>query len=58
MEKDPETYKAKAIAAGLVYPTEETCLRCHNDESSNFKDFDFAERKLLVHPDPKEKSPK
>lgn len=57
-KKDPETYKAKAIAAGLIYPTEETCLRCHNDESPNFKDFDFAERKLLVHPELKKKTAK
>lgn len=57
-KKDPEAYKAKAITAGLIYPTEETCLRCHNDESPNFKEFEFAKRKLLVHPELKKKTAK
>lgn len=33
--------RAKAIAAGLVIPNEETCKKCHNAESPNFKAFDF-----------------
>lgn len=55
-KKDPETYKAKAIEAGLVYPTEETCVRCHNDESPHYKEFKFEERKKLVHPKPEKKA--
>lgn len=51
---DPETYKKMAIDAGLVYPTEETCVKCHNKNSPNFKEFDFAKRKDLVHPAPKD----
>jgi len=47
---DPETYKKMAIEAGLVYPTEETCVRCHNEKSPNFKEFKFEERKTKVHP--------
>lgn len=47
---NPEAHKKMAIEAGLVYPTEETCLRCHNKKSPNFKEFVFEERKKLVHP--------
>ena len=37
--KDP----AKAKAAGLVYPVSESvCVKCHNKESPNFKEFDYA----------------
>jgi len=43
----------KALANGLIMPTEEVCLQCHNDESPDFKGFDFAEYvKLIAHPDP------
>ncbi len=34
--------KEKAIAAGLVIPNEETCRRCHNEESPTYKGFDYA----------------
>ena len=48
---DPETYKKKAIEAGLIYPTEENCKKCHKKEGNpNFKEFKFAERKGKVHP--------
>ena len=47
--------KAKAIAAGLVIPTKETCVRCHNTESPNYKEFNFEESfKKIAHPQPKE----
>jgi hypothetical protein len=37
--------------AGLVIPTAETCVRCHTKEGNpNFKEFDFAKSKGLVHP--------
>jgi hypothetical protein len=49
-EADPETQKKKAIAAGLIYPTETDCQRCHKKEGNpNFKEFVFAQRKPLVH---------
>lgn len=48
---DPETYKAKAIEAGLVYPTEENCKGCHKKEGNpNFKPFDWEKMSPLVHP--------
>jgi nitrate/TMAO reductase-like tetraheme cytochrome c subunit len=45
-------YKKKAMVAvisgeieadsvGLVKPTEETCVQCHNEKSPSFKEFDF-----------------
>ena len=47
---DPETYQKKAIEAGLIYSKEENCKRCHKKEGNpNFKKFDFAKRKPLVH---------
>lgn len=47
---DPEKHKAMAIEAGLVYPTEETCVRCHTKEgNANFKEFKFEEMKGKVH---------
>ena len=40
-----------AEEAGLVIPTEATCMKCHKKEGNpNFKEFDFAKMKLLVHP--------
>jgi hypothetical protein len=45
--------KAKAAAAGLVMPTEETCKTCHNADSPTFKEFDFAKAKATIaHPNP------
>jgi len=47
---DPETYQKKAVEAGLIHPTEENCKRCHKKEGNpNFKKFDFAKSKPLVH---------
>ncbi len=43
----------KAIASGLIFPTEETCLTCHNENSPTFKPFDFEVRvKEIAHPRP------
>ncbi|MFQ5498961.1 MAG: multiheme c-type cytochrome [Candidatus Zixiibacteriota bacterium] len=47
---DPEKYKKLAVEAGLLYPTEETCVECHNKKSPNYKEFKFAERVKKVHP--------
>lgn len=46
--------KAKSIEAGLVIPTKEVCVTCHNAESPNYPGFDFD--KLypeIAHPMPK-----
>jgi hypothetical protein len=54
---DPEKHMKMALEAGLIIPTEETCKRCHTKEGNpNFKEFKFAERVKLVHPDIKEKA--
>ncbi len=48
---DPKKHEQMAIDAGLILPTEETCVRCHTKEgNANFKEFKFEERKLKVHP--------
>jgi len=45
--------KKKAIAKGLIIPDEKVCLRCHNDESPNFKGFNYKEYfKKIAHPIP------
>jgi cytochrome c553 len=50
---DPEKHLKMALDAGLVLPTEETCVKCHTKEgNANFKEFKFEERKLKVHPEP------
>ena len=47
--KDP----AKAAAAGMVTPTEDTCKKCHNADSPSFKGFDFTAAKAkIAHPNP------
>jgi Cytochrome c554 and c-prime len=46
--------RAKAIEAGLVIPTQEACVKCHNSESPSFKGFDFdSYYKKIAHPLPK-----
>ena len=53
---DPDTYKKMAIEAGLVYPVEADCVRCHKKEgNANFKPFDFEKSKGKVHPVPADK---
>jgi hypothetical protein len=47
---NPDKHKKMAVEAGLVHPTEKECKRCHKKEGNpNFKKFDFAKKKLLVH---------
>ncbi len=42
-----------SIAAGLIIPTEETCVRCHNEESPGFAGFDYEEYLAkITHPNP------
>ena len=48
MMKRKEYTTEKAVAAGLVLPTEKTCRGCHNEKSPNFKPFNFAESKAAI----------
>ena len=43
MKKSTMEDKDQAIANGLTIPDENTCKKCHNPESPNFKSFDFKE---------------
>ena len=52
--------KEKAIAAGLVIPTKDLCVKCHNEESPSYVKFNFEEMYAkIAHPVPKaeEKKP-
>ncbi|HET6203025.1 MAG TPA: cytochrome c family protein [Planctomycetota bacterium] len=41
------------LAAGIRIPDEKTCVRCHNQESPNYKEFKFEEfKKQIAHPNP------
>ncbi len=43
-----------SIAAGLIIPSEEVCVGCHNEKSPTFKEFSFEDAsKLIAHPNPK-----
>jgi hypothetical protein len=45
--KDVEKAKAK----GMIMPTEEVCVKCHNSESPNFKGFNYKEYVAkIAHP--------
>ncbi len=45
--------REKAMASGMIIPTEETCLQCHNEKSPTFKPFKYEERvKAIAHPIP------
>lgn len=45
-----------AMSKGLVMPTEKVCKKCHNEESPNYKGFNFAEySKKIAHNDPTKK---
>ena len=42
-----------AMTKGLVMPDEAVCKKCHNEESPNYKGFNFAEySKKIAHPNP------
>jgi hypothetical protein len=48
--------KAKSIAAGMIVPDEKLCRKCHNKESPNYKEFNYAEySKKVSHKDPSKK---
>lgn len=45
--------KEKAMENGLIMPTKEVCITCHNSESPTFKGFDYDEYvKKIAHPIP------
>jgi hypothetical protein len=45
--------REQALAAGLVIPTEETCVTCHNEKSPTFTGFVFDEMVAkIAHPYP------
>ncbi len=49
MMKDKEL----ALKNGLIEPTEEVCVTCHNKESPTYKPFKYAEAvKAIAHPYP------
>ncbi len=51
---DPEGMLAQWKELGLVIPTEENCVVCHNEKSPSFKGFDFDESFAKIqHPNPK-----
>lgn len=44
----------QAIEAGLILPTEEVCVGCHNDESPTYQKFTYKEfYAKIAHPRPK-----
>jgi hypothetical protein len=45
--------REQSIANGLILPTKEVCIQCHNDESPHYQGFDFDARfKQIAHPRP------
>lgn len=52
---DPEAHKKMAIDAGLLYPVEVDCVRCHKKEgNANYVEFVYEKRKGDSHPVVKE----
>ena len=44
----------KALAAGLIVPNKDTCVKCHNADSPTFKEFDYdVAWKQIAHMIPK-----
>ena len=45
--------QAKSITNGLIIPSEELCKTCHNEESPDFKGFNYEEYSAkIAHPNP------
>ena len=56
MSKATMEDRTKAVAAGLIYPADQSCELCHNDQSPTWKGFNKDEMvKKIAHPDPKVK---
>jgi len=48
--------QAKSLANGLILPTKEVCVTCHNEDNPFHKPFDFdAYVKKIAHPNPASK---
>lgn len=45
---DRDAARKKNMEAGLIIPDEKVCKECHNEESPNFKGFDFAAYKEKI----------
>lgn len=53
--KDVYAGTVKGATVGLIKPSEKVCVTCHNSESSNYKEFKFAEFKAKIdHSMPKQ----
>ena len=53
--KSPSIMKSRELSMknGLIIPTKEVCVKCHNKENPFFKEFNFDEAfKKISHPDP------
>jgi hypothetical protein len=44
--KNKNYKRDELVAAGMVIPSEKTCLTCHNEKSPFFKPFDYEARKI------------
>jgi hypothetical protein len=45
--------REESVAAGLILPDEQTCLKCHNEKSPTYKPFDYVEKwGAIAHPKP------
>jgi hypothetical protein len=54
MKKSVMKDREASVKAGLIIPTEKTCLQCHNEESPDFHGFDYEEyQKKIDHPVPR-----
>lgn len=52
--KDITAGTVKGADFGLIHPTNEVCVTCHNTKSPTYKEFKFAEAvKIIAHPLPK-----
>jgi hypothetical protein len=51
--KDIAAGKVEMASVGMIKPTKETCVKCHNEESPTFKGFNFEEAvKKIAHAKP------
>ncbi len=51
--KDIAAGKVDGATVGLIKPTKEMCVKCHNEESPTFKGFNYEEAvKKIAHPKP------
>ena len=54
--KDLNAGKIKGETVGFMKADEKLCVKCHNEESPSYKEFNFAEfQKKIAHPTPTKK---